>query len=191
VIDTLKVAFVQGRLTKDELVARAGQAFVSRTYAELAALTADIPAGTTGVQPLRMPARARARPPVKVVVACAGGIIVPAMLVVAGFLTNTEPHLVFKRVMVFTLIGWLAVAVKRDVRRRKRSREQLPPQPGQRGQALGGGQGGRTGDDLIPCEVTGDVRARHVPGHRAIQRSWRSLTVRRDQRRPAQLQGTA
>jgi uncharacterized protein DUF1707 len=45
VIDTLKVAFVQGRLTKDELDARAGQTFASRTYAELAAATADIPAG--------------------------------------------------------------------------------------------------------------------------------------------------
>jgi hypothetical protein len=45
VIDTLKVAFVQGRLTKDELDARAGQTFASRTYAELAAAAADIPAG--------------------------------------------------------------------------------------------------------------------------------------------------
>ena len=45
VIDALKVAFVQGRLTKDELDARAGQTFASRTYAELAAVTADIPAG--------------------------------------------------------------------------------------------------------------------------------------------------
>jgi hypothetical protein len=45
VIDTLKVAFVQGRLTRDELDARAGQTFASRTYAELAAVTADIPAG--------------------------------------------------------------------------------------------------------------------------------------------------
>src|SRR5580700_7080354 len=44
VIDTLKVAFVQGRLTRDELDARAGQTFASRTYAELAAVTVDIPA---------------------------------------------------------------------------------------------------------------------------------------------------
>jgi hypothetical protein len=45
VIDTLKVAFVQGRLTKDELDARAGQTFASRTYEELAAAAADIPVG--------------------------------------------------------------------------------------------------------------------------------------------------
>ena len=45
VIDTLKTAFVQGRLTKDELDARAGQTFASQTYAQLAKVIADIPAG--------------------------------------------------------------------------------------------------------------------------------------------------
>ena len=44
VIDMLKAAFVHGRVTKDEFDARVGQAFASRTYAELAAVTADIPA---------------------------------------------------------------------------------------------------------------------------------------------------
>jgi len=43
VIDALKAAFVQGRLTKDELGRRTGQALASRTYGELAAITADIP----------------------------------------------------------------------------------------------------------------------------------------------------
>jgi hypothetical protein len=42
VIDLLKAAFIQGRLTKDELGARATQALTSRTHADLAALTADI-----------------------------------------------------------------------------------------------------------------------------------------------------
>ncbi|MGP7999687.1 MAG: DUF1707 domain-containing protein, partial [Streptosporangiaceae bacterium] len=36
VIDMLKAAFVHGRVTKDEFDARVGQAFASRTYAELA-----------------------------------------------------------------------------------------------------------------------------------------------------------
>ena len=45
-ITVLKTAYAQGRLTKDELEARAGQAFASRTYAELAALTADLPAAS-------------------------------------------------------------------------------------------------------------------------------------------------
>jgi Domain of unknown function (DUF1707) len=42
VIDMLKTAFVQGRLTKDELDARAGHALTARSHADLAALTADL-----------------------------------------------------------------------------------------------------------------------------------------------------
>jgi len=42
VIDTLKSAFVQGFLTKDEFDVRVGQTFASRTHAELAVVTADI-----------------------------------------------------------------------------------------------------------------------------------------------------
>jgi Domain of unknown function (DUF1707) len=45
VIDVLKAAFVQGRLTRDELDLRVGQALKSRTYAEQAAVIADLPAG--------------------------------------------------------------------------------------------------------------------------------------------------
>ena len=62
VIDTLKTAFVEGRLSKDELDARAGQAFTARTYAELAALTADIPADPPAPRPPRRSARRRGGP---------------------------------------------------------------------------------------------------------------------------------
>jgi hypothetical protein len=48
VIATLRAAFIQGRLTRDEFDLRVGRALGSRTYAELAALTADLPAGLTG-----------------------------------------------------------------------------------------------------------------------------------------------
>jgi DUF1707 SHOCT-like domain len=47
VVEVLKTAFAQGRLDTDELDDRVGRAFASRTYAELAALTADIPASQT------------------------------------------------------------------------------------------------------------------------------------------------
>ncbi len=57
VIDMLKAAFVQERLTKDEFDLRVGRALASRTYADLAALTADIPAGRTETRPLPEPAR--------------------------------------------------------------------------------------------------------------------------------------
>ena len=68
VIGTVKTAFVQGRLTKDEFDLRIGQTFAARTYAELAVVTADIPAWVTGARPLHRPARARARPPMSKIV---------------------------------------------------------------------------------------------------------------------------
>ena len=49
-VSVLKAAFVQGRLAKGEFDLRIAQAFASRTYAELAALSADLPAGLTGAQ---------------------------------------------------------------------------------------------------------------------------------------------
>jgi uncharacterized protein DUF1707 len=54
-ISALKAAFVQERLTSEEFDARVGQALTSRTRAELAAITADIPAGPIGVRPARRP----------------------------------------------------------------------------------------------------------------------------------------
>jgi hypothetical protein len=62
VIDVLKAAFVQGRLTRDELDLRVGQALKSRTYAEQAAVIADLPAGLVRAgQPGSRPRRTRSR----------------------------------------------------------------------------------------------------------------------------------
>ena len=59
VVEILTAAFVQGRLSLDELGLRAGHALASRTYGELAATIADIPA-----PPLQPPAPpSPARPP--------------------------------------------------------------------------------------------------------------------------------
>jgi Domain of unknown function (DUF1707) len=60
-IDALKNAFVLGQLTRDELGARAGQALAARTYADLAVLTADIPARPAGAGPARPAAPVRRR----------------------------------------------------------------------------------------------------------------------------------
>jgi hypothetical protein len=65
VIEALKDAFAHGRLTKDELDARAGRALAARTCAELPALTAGIPPtrATSGsarpLVPVRRPPRGR------------------------------------------------------------------------------------------------------------------------------------
>ena len=56
VVGALQAAFVQGRLTADELDERVGQALAARTYAELAALTSDLPGD---LAPARQPAPAR------------------------------------------------------------------------------------------------------------------------------------
>jgi hypothetical protein len=58
VIGILKAAFVAGMLAKDEFDRRVGQAFASRTFAELAALTADLPARLAAA---RTPEPARAK----------------------------------------------------------------------------------------------------------------------------------
>jgi hypothetical protein len=69
VIEALKVAFVHGRLTKDELDTRAGRALSAQTRADLAALTADIPAvpsapASAGLtRPSASPRRWPGRPP--------------------------------------------------------------------------------------------------------------------------------
>lgn len=47
-MDVLKAAFAEGRLTKEEHAARVQRAYSSRTYAELAVLSSDLPAGPLG-----------------------------------------------------------------------------------------------------------------------------------------------
>jgi len=63
VIGILKAAFVQGRLDKEEFDLRVSRAFASRTYAELAAVTADMPAGLGPAQP-PAPVRAQGEKPI-------------------------------------------------------------------------------------------------------------------------------
>jgi hypothetical protein len=86
VIDALKTAFVQGRLSRSELARRAGQVLESRTYAGLTGATAGIPAARPAPAPAPGPAAAR---PVnrKLVAWVAGAIIVTPGLGVAFFAT--------------------------------------------------------------------------------------------------------
>jgi hypothetical protein len=59
VIEALKDAFVDGRLTRDEFGARTDRALTARTRAGLAALTADLP--DVPSPPAARPARRRPR----------------------------------------------------------------------------------------------------------------------------------
>jgi Domain of unknown function (DUF1707) len=86
VIDTLKAAFVQGRLNGDELEARVDQVYASRTYAELAEVTADIPIELTGAQPPRDPWRST-----KVAWGVVYALILPGIVTLAGLPGGPAP----------------------------------------------------------------------------------------------------
>jgi hypothetical protein len=186
VICVLKAAFVQERLTKDEFDLRVGQALASRTYAELAALTADIPVGPIGDQPPRAPVRVQGRPPMSNA-AKAGICLAIAVAVMAAMTVVYGGVALFLFVPFYFMALLVAGAQILASRHENRSRGQLPPRRAPRGQALEGEQNAGIGDDLTLSEAREDVRACHLPGHGAAQRSWRSLPVLRDQRRPASL----
>lgn len=59
-VDVLKAAFAEGRLDQEEYTDRVEQVYTSRTYGDLATLTADLPAGPLGTleQPKQLPAPA-------------------------------------------------------------------------------------------------------------------------------------
>jgi hypothetical protein len=108
VIDVLKDAFVQGMLDNDQLDARVGQAFASRTYAELAALTADIPARSAATGPV--PASAAARTLAKAARRSGVCVLIAFALVGVVALTNAEnlagPAFVFGIVAVIAASGF-------------------------------------------------------------------------------------
>ena len=55
-VDVLKAGFAEGRLTQDEYNDRMGRAYAARTYGDLAALTADLPAGASPLPAWPVPA---------------------------------------------------------------------------------------------------------------------------------------
>jgi hypothetical protein len=135
-IGTLKAAFVQGRLTKDELDLRTGQALASRTYAELAALTADLPGGLAAAKPLQ-PERAQDGQPVLrpgrwIAVAAAVNAAIWAYLLFLsphGGDNSSFPPLVFLGGIIFVMTSLMSVATMIELRREKRSGRQSPPGP--------------------------------------------------------------
>ena len=99
-IDVLKAAFVQGRLAKDEFDLRVGQVLASRTYADLAVLTADIPAGLAGAtppEPAREPDDQKALGPGRRIDALAGLPVVAASIVLATVIHRTLVYCSYAR----------------------------------------------------------------------------------------------
>jgi hypothetical protein len=147
VIGTLKAAFVQGMLAKDEFDLRVGQTFTSRTCAELAAVTADLPGGLTAAQPSKL-ARAQG----KVRVLRPGAVLTVATVLYAGMWPlalylprdhEGEPRaglsLVVMTGAVYLLVWVLVVVQMLNSRRDKRYGGQRPRRPA----PSGGGQASR------------------------------------------------
>lgn len=86
VIHILKTAFVQGRLTSEELAERVGGALTSATYADLAAITADIPDTPVLLPPLPAPAP-KAPPRDKKAAVVVALVLVLAPAITGAFLT--------------------------------------------------------------------------------------------------------
>ena len=187
VIDTLKTAFVHGRLTRDELDARTGRALTARTYADLAGLTADIPPGPAAAGPARPPAPARRRPLARAAVTSGICLIITAAAigVVASRSRRPRPPpsfwvglmVVLAVSSLWTALGIMGYAVFTSWDQRS-SRGQLPPRPGPGGPALEGEQRGGTGNGPIPPgprtdQTRADLRA-HKPRQRIPARAGRA-----------------
>jgi len=194
VIETLKDAFVDGRLTRDEFDARAVRALIARTYADLGVLTADIPPGQAAVRPARPPAVARRHQPARVrrrplarATAQSGGCLIIA--VAAMWLANLAdpgatptpydawafPLVLVSLVTALTALGIFAFGVAASLEQR-RSRGKTPPPPRPDGHAARAGdpRGGTDPDPAPPGwqhdQACADLRSlkahrhQHIPG---------------------------
>jgi hypothetical protein len=173
VVGVLKAAFVQGRLTRDELDTRVGHALAARTYADLAVLTIDLPAEPNQVS-VRVPARPRnhsARKAVKSGAIVVGGII----LIMSGtaFVLG-QPAVAIALAVFFTILaavstalvaGIIATALKVEARHQNRTRgpggvsgsPALPPS-GRTDRRLAAGYGPAQPGGLVLAGPAGRVR---------------------------------
>ncbi len=160
VIDALKAAFIQGRLTKDELELRVGQTLASRTYAELAALTGDIPAGVAAAQSPRTPAGARGKA-AKVAACVSLALALIAVAVFTGPGDGAERLIV---VAVFILPAWglaLGGLLLFHSWLEKRARARLPQGPA-------GSRGGPASQRAAPVTGAGTLpQIGQAPPHTA------------------------
>ena len=150
VIEVLKAAFVQGRLDRDEFDLRVGRALASRTYADLAALTADIPARLTRA---RLPEPARESVNKKAVAAMAWATaafigVWPVMILALDGSSFAVPVVVVWFVLSMAVpTGWLLLMHDwLDKRAGRQSAQGLPP-----------GAGGEASRRLAPADLAGQL----------------------------------
>jgi hypothetical protein len=180
VIEVLKVAFVHGRLTRGELSARAGEALSARTCADLAALTADIPAipsapAATGRTRRSAPGPVRRRPLVKAAARSGGCLGIATVAVMIGFTLDPDgsgpnPYHSWAPLFLFIALaaviaatGFLGYEVVDSVESR-RSRRRRPPSPGPDSHALEGERRGGAGHDQAQPRPRSSPEAPVRPG---------------------------
>ena len=138
VIETLKAAFAQGRLARGEFDLRVDQAFASRTYADLAALTADLPIGLAVARPsqlVRAREVARVRRPGAVLAVAT--VLYVSVWPVAAFLVPKDGEGESRgglELVALATLAYLVVLATRGMDvlfswQDKRSAGQLPPGP--------------------------------------------------------------
>ena len=177
VIDTLKAAFVEDRLTKDEFDARVGNALASRTYADLAALTADLPARPATARRPRRPEKRPGNTTVK-----SGARVIAATTVLTGgvwaaaLLSQSDTPVWAAFVWTFSFL-WLGIvilvgSVMLESRHQERSDGSLPP-------ASGDGYGGQPSRRAIFADPTRPPRPRDRGRPRAAEEASGRLIPRR------------
>lgn len=135
VINVLKAAFIQGRLTKDELDTGVDRTFAARTYANLAAVTADLPPGLIAAPPRCEAGGTRARPPMSKAAKsgiCAGIAAVPLAATFLVAVVTGNPMIFFMVVIFYCMALLAAGAQLLDAWHEQRSRGE-PVRPARRG----------------------------------------------------------
>src|SRR5215470_19381437 len=126
VVDTVKTAFVQGRLTKDELDLRVGEVLAARTYADLARLTADLPGGLIGTEPPDETVGGQAQPAVNKALLWSSWAV---LLLIIGFMGGAFPAVYLGMLAVGALplliVAPLAVVLTLDSWRQKRANSMI------------------------------------------------------------------
>jgi hypothetical protein len=104
-VGIIRAGFAEGRLSQDELDDRVGQAYSARTYGELWALTADLPAGPfapthgpVAVLPDRPPRPASWRPAAALIITAL--VIFTLAALITAIVTQHAQPLPFQRVSV-------------------------------------------------------------------------------------------
>jgi hypothetical protein len=117
VIGALKIAFAAGLLAKDEFDRRVDRTLASRTYADLAAITAGITAGPCGSKPSQLLTRAE-----NVVAWGVCGLVVSAVLTVVVIPAGTTKGVVVGTAAAIYTVSWLLAAIMMVATRHRGSR---------------------------------------------------------------------